>query len=189
MAKTDKITEEIEIPSDVEVAIDSLNNSVKIKGSKGEVERKFIAPKISIELKDKKVVISAKKIKKFTKREKKLIYTIKSHIENMINGVKEGFIYKLQICSVHFPMTASVDKSRNVVAIKNFLGEAKERTAKILPDVSVKIEKDIINVESCNIESAGQTAANIEATTRIRARDKRIFQDGIYIISKAGGEI
>lgn len=180
--KKEEIKEEIEIPVDVDASLDSF---LHIKGPKGELSRAF-NPIIKIEIKDKKIIVSAKQSRK---KEKKNLYTIKGHIKNMILGVREGFIYRLQICFVHFPMAVSIEKERNLLVIKNFLGETKERTAEILPGVNVKIEKDIVTVESCDKEKAGQTAANIETTTRIKARDRRIFQDGIFIISKAGKDI
>ena len=34
-------------------------------------------------------------------------------------------------------------------------------------------------------EKVGQTSANIERACRIRGRDRRVFQDGIYIVEKA----
>ena len=180
--KKEKIEEEIEIPADVEASLDSF---LQIKGPKGELRRTF-NPIIKIEIKDKKIMLSAQKARK---KEKKLLYTTKGHIKNMIIGVREGFVYRLQICSVHFPINVNVDKEKNLVIIKNFLGETKERTAKIIPGVDVKVEKDIVTVESIDIEKAGQTAANIETATRIKAKDRRVFQDGIFIISKAGKEI
>lgn len=178
-----EIMAEIEIPDNVDI---SLNDEVNVKGQKGELSRRLKMPDIIIERKDRKIVITSKKR---TKKERKIIYSIKAHIKNMISGVIERFVYKLQICSVHFPMTANVDKERNVVAIKNFLGEVKERTAKILGGIDVKIDNDIIIVEGCDVEKTGQTAANIENATKIKGRDRRIFQDGIYIISKAGEEM
>jgi len=87
---------------------------------------------------------------------------------------------------VHFPMNVSVDKTNHVLVINNFLGEKKERRAKILPNTDVKIEGDIVTVESPDIEAAGQTAANMEVTTHIRNRDRRVFQDGIWITEKPG---
>ena len=59
-----------------------------------------------------------------------------------------------------------------------------------LPEgIDLEIDKEIITIKSVNKEIAGQAAANFEAVTRIRGRDKRIFQDGIYIINKAGKEM
>ena len=60
----------------------------------------------------------------------------------------------------------------------------------ILPKgVEVVIDKAEITVSSVDKELAGQAAANFEIVTKIRGRDKRVFQDGIYIINKAGKEI
>ena len=180
MAKNNKmggIIREIEIPEGIEVKIE--NNMVSIKLQEKEIKRRFAHA--TIEKQGNKVII---KTRRATKREKKLINSIVSHIKNMLEGSKEEFVYKLQICAVHFPMNVAV-KEKEVI-IKNFLGETKERKAKILPDVIVEINKDIIIVSSGNKEAAGQTAANIEKTATARNRDRRIFQDGIFMTEKCG---
>jgi len=178
--KQNAIREILDIPQEVEV---SLNSSLVIKGPKGELKRKFITPNVKLSIEDKKIIISSLNDKK---AEKKLLYTVKSHIKNMIKGVIEGYIYKLQVCSLHFPMTVTIDKEKGFVIIKNFIGESKERKSKILPGVNVSLKGDIITVEGYDKESTGQTAANIETATKIRAKDRRIFQDGIYLTEKAG---
>jgi len=170
--------EKIEIPEKIEAQIDK--GIVKIKGPKGEASKKLIDPKVDIKIEDKKIIFSAKK---GTKREKRIIGTFKSHIRNLIKGVNEGHTYKLKICSTHFPMNASVKD--NEFILKNFLGEKIPRKIKIEQGVKINIEGEEITVESPNKELAGQTAASIEQLCRITGRDRRIFQDGIYITKKS----
>lgn len=176
------IKEEIEIPQGVEVRIDK--GFVKVNGPKGEVTKTLLNPKIGLVVEGNKVFVSAKKA---TKREETLIGTFKAHIKRMIKGVVEVFVYKLKICSSHFPMNASI--SNNEFVVKNFLGETVPRTFKITKGANVKVEGEFVTVESPDKEIAGQTAASIEQLCRITDKDKRIFQDGIYIISKTGREM
>ncbi|MFH1307873.1 MAG: 50S ribosomal protein L6 [archaeon] len=175
-----KIQEEIGIPEGVTVSMEE--NIIEL--AKGPFKLRKIFEGFKIKQENNKIILYTEKA---TKREKKLIMTFKAHINNMIKGLAEKFVYKLQIASVHFPVTVSIEG--NQLLIKNFLGEVTPRKAKILPEVEVKVEKDIITVESNNIEAAGQTAANIEKATKVKGRDRRIFQDGIYITEKPGREI
>jgi large subunit ribosomal protein L6 len=170
----------IEIPAGFEV---SAHNSDVVMKSKGkEVKRQFPeSPKIILVKKDNKIMITAKK---GTKRELKLINSIAAHLKNMIAGLNEDYFYKLEICNVHFPVTVKLDG--NKLKIKNFLGEKIDRTCEILPNVKVVIKGNNIEVTSPDIEAAGTTAARIELATNIRNRDRRVFQDGIFIIEKPG---
>ncbi|MBW2982333.1 50S ribosomal protein L6 [Candidatus Woesearchaeota archaeon] len=176
------ISEKIEIPEKIEVKVDK--GIVNVKGPKGEVNRNLLLPKIKISVKDNAILIESKNA---TKREKKMIGTFKAHIRNLIKGAAEGFVYKLKICSSHFPMTASIENNQFVV--KNFLGENTPRTLGIKEGVNIKIEGNDVVVESINKELAGQTAASIEKLCKIKGRDTRIFQDGIWMTEKAGKEI
>ena len=167
------------IQDNVEVNLDSLN--IKIKGPKGELTRRIFYPKIKVRKEGSKIILESKNA---SKKEKMFLKTVKAHIKNMIKGVTEGFTYSLKICSGHFPMT--VTHEGNFIVIKNFLGEKIPRTAKILEEINVEIKKDIITLSGYNKELLGQTAANLERSTKITNRDRRRFQDGIYITSKAG---
>jgi large subunit ribosomal protein L6 len=177
-----EIIQEVKIPSEVSVEINNAIVSIKADGK--ENLREFKLGKIELEKKDNLIKI---KCKNSTKTEKKKINTITAHIKNMIQGVLEGFFYDLKICFVHFPMTVEI--KGNEAIIKNFLGEKTPRTCKIPEGVNVELNKDIIKVTSHNKELAGQAAANFEKATRIRLRDRRIFQDGIFITNKNGKEM
>ena len=172
----------IEIPEGTEVVIN--DKEVIVKGNGNELIKKFDKGKISLIVTDNKITISAKGA---TRRESKMIGTIWASINNMIKGVGENFVYTLEICNVHFPMNVKVEGDR--VIIKSFIGETVNRIAKILPNVNVDIKGSQITISSCNIESAGQTAANLEKATKLTGRDRRIFQDGIFITEKPGRKI
>ncbi|MEK6847226.1 MAG: 50S ribosomal protein L6 [Nanoarchaeota archaeon] len=110
------------------------------------------------------------------------IHTQVAHLKNILLGLKEPFSYELEICNVHFPMTVKVDG--NKFLINNFLGEKVSRSAEIIEGVNVKIEGSKVLISSADIEKAGQTAANIEKAARVTKKDRRIFQDGIFITKK-----
>ena len=170
------IREEIPIPEDVNVTIDG---EVTVKGPKGELSRKFNHSEISMAVEEGKVVLEVKFPKK---KDKAMIGTVKAHINNMIRGVTEGFTYRMKIVYAHFPMSVKVAGDK--VLIENFLGERHPRTAKIVGDTKVQVKGDEVEVTGINKEHVGQTMANLEQATKIKGRDPRVFQDGIYLVSK-----
>lgn len=171
------VVKEVELPEGVKAEVKEGN--VIIEGKKGKLERKLYHPKILIEKIDNKIVIKCE----FARRkEKALVGTFAAHISNMIRGVTEGFVYKMKIVYSHFPMKVNV-KGKEII-IENFLGEKHPRKAKIYGDVKVSVKGDEVTVEGINREEVGQTAANIEFATKVKNRDIRVFQDGIYIVSK-----
>ncbi len=173
------ITREIELNEGVSAVLSG--TLIKIKGPKGEVDRDFPHPKIGIEVKGNKIILKSTKA---TKREKTVIGSFAAHIGNMQKGVQEHHLYRLKICSGHFPMNVSV--SGEEIIIKNFLGEAVPRRVSFASGVKVEVKGDEIVVSGPDREAAGQTAARIEKLCRVSNRDIRIFQDGCYIIHKCG---
>ncbi len=171
------VRKEVEIPEGVNVEIK--DGMVSVEGEKGRIERILYHPKIKMEKVDNKIVIECEFARK---KEAALVGTFAAHIRNMIKGVTEGFVYRMKIVYSHFPMKVNVKDSE--VIIENFLGEKFPRKAKIFGNVKVQVKGDEVIIEGINREEVGQTAANIEFATKVKNRDIRVFQDGIYIVSK-----
>ncbi|MGM5485264.1 MAG: 50S ribosomal protein L6 [Nanobdellota archaeon] len=174
-----------EITPDEGVEISQEGKELVFKGPKGENRRVIFNPLITVEVKDNKVILKPKS--KGGKRENKTIKTFKSHIENLIRGVKEGHTYKMKVCSGHFPM--NISQSNGQIVVKNYLGEKVPRTYDVPEDVKVNIEGEDITVESVDKERAGMVASDLELLTRRPGFDERVFQDGIYITEKDGKNI
>jgi len=88
----------------------------------------------------------------------------------------------LKVIYTHFPI--SVEFKDNEFIVKNFLGQKDVKKIKIPKDVKIDISKDEIKVFGINKELAGQVAANLERLTKLTKRDRRKFQDGIFIFEK-----
>jgi large subunit ribosomal protein L6 len=153
-----------------------------VKGPKGTLVRDFSFAPISIELNGKNICIRAEWPRK---REASLVGTLRSHVQNMITGVRKGFTYKVKIVFSHFPI--SVKLKGNTVLIENFTGERNPRKAKIIGDVQVKIQSEDIFIQGINLEEVSQTAANIEQATKVKRKDPRIFLDGLYVYERSEG--
>ncbi|MDO8740374.1 MAG: 50S ribosomal protein L6 [Candidatus Woesearchaeota archaeon] len=172
----------IEIPAGVDAKL--TDDILTLKSGKNEASKKLASEKIKLVLEGNKLKLTTKKS---SKKEKKLVGSFRAHIKNLIEGIREPHVYKLKICSGHFPMNVSIAGSD--LTVKNFLGEKIPRKLKLKKGASVKIEGSEITIESANKELAGQAAADIEQLTKRPNYDPRIFQDGIYIIIKDGKEV
>jgi len=172
----------VSIPSDMNLSIEG--KKIIVQGNGKKIERALKIEGIEIKNKNNVLEVSSKKN---NRKQAKMIGTIIAHVKNMFNGLKEDFVYKLEVCNVHFPMTIKVEG--NKLNIKNFLGETIDRKADIVDNARVEVKGNEIFVKSFDREAAGQTAANIEKATLIKYRDRRVFQDGIYLTERAGKKI
>jgi len=170
---------EIKIPQGVTVTLSGA--TLTVKSQKGQVSREFRFPRIKMTAADGKVTVETVKVDKQTKA---TVGTYASHVNNMIKGVTEGYEYNMKIVYSHFPIQVKVE-GKDKVSIGNFLGERKPRYASIMGDTKVNVAGDKVTLTGINKEHVGQTAANIEQACKIRNRDPRVFQDGVYIVKKA----
>jgi large subunit ribosomal protein L6 len=171
------IETEVEIPGTVQLNLDG--KKVTITGSKGKIEKNFSHTKLDLSHDGNILRI---KVENPRKAEAALVGTISAHVKNMIKGVTEGYVYKMKIVFVHFPMTVKVQGKK--IIIENFVGERKPRTTDIVGETKVTIKGDDITIEGTDLSEVSQTAANIQTATKIRNKDLRKFLDGIYVYSK-----
>ncbi|MGC9133135.1 MAG: 50S ribosomal protein L6 [Nanopusillaceae archaeon] len=171
------IVEEIDVPNNVNIEIE--NNIIKIKGPIGEKERKINNRNIIVEKKDNKIVV---KVYFPSKRLLRDFYTMISHIKNDINGVINGYKYKLRAVYIHFPIKLKVQE--NKLIIENFMGGRAPKEIEIPKGVKVTVNENEIILEGYDIEVLGNLAGLIENSAKIKEKDLRKFQDGIYIVEK-----
>ncbi len=174
--------DKVEVPEDVTLSVDG--SQITIKKDSSEVTKVFNMPRFDFTQEGNSLIVSCKGYNIYDKRN---LFTIKAHIKNMIKGVSEGFVYTLKICSSHFPMNVAI--ANNKLVVKNLFGEKVPRELKLKEGPKVELKGDIIEVSGPDLEKVSQIAADIEQLTRITNRDRRIFQDGIYITHKAGKEV
>ncbi len=165
----------VNIPKGVEVNVDG--NTISVKGPKGEVKKSLNVPGMKIRQDDGKVVLKSADERK---RNTSVVGTWGAHIRNMITGVTRGWEIRMKVVYSHFPIKLSVEGG--AVVIGNYLGERGNRTARIIEGSTVKVEKEGLSVTGVDKESVGQTAANIELASRAKGRDRRVFQDGVYVL-------
>lgn len=173
------IVEKIELPSGISFEVK--DGKVICKKDLISLSRKIGSAYINVNLRDNSIILESKKA---SKREFKQMRSLAAHIRNMFTGLNNKFTYVLEACNVHFPMTLKADNEK--VIINNFLGERMPRTARIAPGSGVEIKGTRIIITANDKESAGQTVANIEKATKVKNRDRRVFQDGIYLIERPG---
>ena len=180
MVKLDQIRHEIALGEGVSASVEDANLSMS--GPNGSMSRAFEHSKVNVSVEGSNVVVQCVLPRR---KEKALGGTWRAHITNMRTGVTDGFAYRLKAVYSHFPMTLNV--TGPTLEIKNLFGEKVPRVANLIyhGDVVVSVEgKSDVVVTGVDREKVGQTAAIIERACKIRGRDRRIFQDGIYIVSK-----
>ena len=179
MVKLDRIEHIVTIPEGVSATI-SEDGVVTVTGPKGSLNRTFQSSYIQLFQDGSGLVV---RVDVPRRKQRAMAGTWNAHLNNMVKGVTDGFTYNLKAFYSHFPMTLAVNG--NTFTVNNYFGERVPRTAEILQNVDVKVSNKVeITVSGIDKESVGQTAANIERCTTVKKRDRRVFQDGIYLLSK-----
>ena len=183
MVKMDRIRHEIALPEGVSANLSG--SSLEVQGPNGSVSRQFISSRVNLNQENGSLVVEVELPRR---KEKAVAGTWRAHISNMVRSVTDGFEYRMKAVYSHFPMTLSVNADHSEFTVTNLLGEKVPRRAVLIYHsfgVEVKVEKKVhVVITGADRDKVGQTAAIIERACRVTGRDRRVFQDGVYIVSK-----
>ena len=166
----------IEIKEGVKVEVDK--NRVIVSGSKGSSEFVF-RPEVAVEVSDGVVNVSKKG--KYSAASA-LWGTTARIIENMIQGVSEGFEKKLELNGVGFRMEIQGKK------INLALGFSHPVIVDIPEGLEVKIEKNIMSISGIDKQRVGQFSAEVRALKPVEPYKGKGFKYDDEIVRRKEGK-
>jgi large subunit ribosomal protein L6 len=168
------MVKKIKVPEEVRVTVQG--PKVTLKGPRGELSKEFKSHRIKLTNEGNIIKIEGTPKNQQTDI---LVETTAAHIRNMSEGLLFGYEYKMKVVYSHFPMSLVVDKG--IVNIKNFLGEKFPRKAQVVGSTKVEVKGQDITVSGIDKDAVGQTASNIEKKTKVKNKDIRRYQDGVFV--------
>ncbi|MGO2101700.1 MULTISPECIES: 50S ribosomal protein L6 [Psychroflexus] len=171
----------VNIPDGVTVTFDDKTNVITVKGKLGELTQKV--EDITVKLEDNQVLLERPSEKKDMKSKHGLYRAL---INNMVEGVSEGFTKELELVGVGYRASSQGQKldiaigfSHNIVL--NLAPEVKVET------VSEKGKNPIIKLSSFDKQLVTQVAAKIRSFRAPEPyKGKGVKYVGEYIRRKAG---
>ena len=95
-----------------------------------------------------------------------------------MKGVNTYYEKKMRIVFAHFPINVEIKGDR--LHINNIIGERVPRISKIVGTTKIEAKGQNVRVYGTSLDDVSQTAGNIRLVCKIRNKDSRVFQDGIY---------
>jgi len=134
------------------VTVDLKADKITVKGPKGELSRSVPAV-VHLSMADNSVTVDV--TNKEEKKERSLWGTYSAHIKNMVEGVTNGFKKQLEVNGVGYKVAMQGTDLRLDVGFSHPV------IFKVPANVKAAVEKNVITLESMDIELLGATAAEI----------------------------
>lgn len=166
----------VEIPNGVEVQV--TDNIITVKGPLGTNARKVNDRLLTAAKGENGVQIDYIKGGSLEKKAANAEKAFASELRNDMRGVTEYFEVNMKAVFAHFPI--SLEAKENCVNINNMIGERVPRVAKLAGSTKAEAKGQNLRLYGVNVEDVTQSAANVRKACRIRFKDCRIFQDGLY---------
>jgi large subunit ribosomal protein L6 len=165
----------IAVPAGVTVTLSP--HTVSVKGPKGELSR-TLSSHIEVAQNDNVVTVTPKSLNKF---DRALWGTYASHIQNMIEGVRNGFTKKLVIEGIGYRVKL---EGKNLVFA---LGFSHPVNVEVPPGITAVVEKNTVTFSGIDKEEVGQFSAYIRSLKKPEPyKGKGIRYDGEVVRRKQG---
>lgn len=163
------------VPNGVTITVDS--ESITVTGPKGTLTQ-FTMPGIGVEVKDGVALVSRESDTKIHRSKHGLM---RSLINNMVQGVTEGFTKQLELNGVGYRV--AVEGNR----VKLSLGFSHEVIFVIPDGITVSVEQNIISISGISKQQVGQVASEIRSLKKPEPyKGKGLKYVGERIIRKSG---
>tara|TARA_S200000501_G_scaffold356869_1_gene379958 strand:- start:618 stop:1160 length:543 start_codon:yes stop_codon:yes gene_type:complete len=141
----------ISVPKEVSINIQGEN--ISVSGPKGNLDFIFNS-NIIVENNDNKIIVS----RKFNSAQNRALHgTTRQMINNLVQGVNQGFSKKLELIGVGYQ--ASMEGKR----LKLQLGYSHDIFFDTPDEITITVEKNILKVEGINKQLVGAVAAKIRS--------------------------
>jgi large subunit ribosomal protein L6 len=165
----------IAIPSGV--TITTSDDEITVAGSKGTLKQ-FTMPEITVKQEGDQVVVTRANDEPKVRAKHGLMRAL---LNNMVNGVSQGFSKKLEINGVGYRV------AQQGTDLKLNLGFSHDVIYKVPAGITTAIEQNTITVSGIDRQQVGQVAAEIRALKKPEPyKGKGIKYEGERIVRKAG---
>lgn len=165
----------ITIPSGVTVAID--DSEITVAGGKGTLKQ-FTMPDIKVTQEGEELIVVRANDEPKIRAKHGLMRAL---LNNMVNGVSQGFSKKLEINGVGYRVAAQG------ADLKLNLGFSHDVIYKVPTGITTAIEQNTITVSGISRQQVGQVAAEIRALKKPEPyKGKGIKYEGERLIRKSG---
>ena len=165
----------IKIPPGVSLSIDA--NQIHVNGTKGNLSQQLLEG-INVVEKDGTITVSRVDDQAVHRANQGLMRAL---INNMVTGVSQGFVKKLEINGVGYRVQAQAN------GLKLSLGYSHDINVALPEGIKATIEQNVITLTGIDKQQVGQIASEIRALRKPEPyKGKGIRYEGESIIRKSG---
>jgi large subunit ribosomal protein L6 len=165
----------IDIPSGVTITVD--DTEIAVAGAKGTLKQ-FTIPGITVHQKDNQVIVTRLNDEPENRAKHGLMRAL---INNMVQGVHQGFSKKLEIEGVGYRVAAQGS------GLKLNLGFSHDVIYTLPAGINAAVEQNTITISGIDKQQVGQVAAEIRSLRKPEPyKGKGIHYEGERILRKSG---